>query len=107
MVQLDSLVFVALNSRVAALDRDTGELVWEWRHPRSRIASAYTTASLDGDRLIVSVNGYLYCLDARTGGLKWENELKGYGIGVATVVSTRSPSGSGGAARHAAAASSS
>jgi outer membrane protein assembly factor BamB len=37
---------------------------------------------LDGDRLIVSVQGYTYCHDALTGQQLWYNPLKGYGLGV-------------------------
>lgn len=30
LMAVDQLIFVALNSKIAALDRDTGETVWEW-----------------------------------------------------------------------------
>ncbi len=90
MVSIDSLIFVGLNNKVAALDRDSGEFVWEWKSPRSSMGG-YTLVTLDGDRLIVSASGYIYCLDARSGGQKWENELKGYSIGIASVTSVRAP----------------
>ncbi|MBL8731313.1 MAG: PQQ-binding-like beta-propeller repeat protein [Planctomycetes bacterium] len=85
-MDLSQLVFVGFNSRVAALDRDTGALVWNWK---SRRGSGYTTVLLDGDRLIVSVVGYTYCLDARTGDELWLNELPGMGSGVASLASVR------------------
>jgi len=45
---------------------------------------------LDGDRLIVSTNGYIYCLDPLTGVIRWHNPLKGYGGGAPTsMISTR------------------
>jgi outer membrane protein assembly factor BamB len=88
---LDQLVFVGFNSRVAALDRDTGEVVWQWRAPKPR-SGGYVTLLLDGDRLIVSVNGYLYCLDPFTGDLFWYNEMKGFGTGVASLVTVRGSS---------------
>jgi outer membrane protein assembly factor BamB len=80
------LVFVGFNSRVAALDRHTGNLVWQWKSPSG---SCYTTVLLDGDRLIVSVVGYTYCLDPATGTQLWANELPGMGTGVATLCSAR------------------
>jgi outer membrane protein assembly factor BamB len=81
---LDQLVFVGFHSRVAALSRVNGRLIWEWRSPKGR---GYTTLLLDGDRLIVSVMGYTYCLDPVTGEQLWFNELTGFGSGVASIAS--------------------
>lgn len=86
MVELGQLVFVGFNSRVVALDRDGGQIVWKWK---SRKGSGYTTVLLDDDRLIVSVVGYTYCLDARTGKELWFNRLEGMGSGVASLASLR------------------
>jgi outer membrane protein assembly factor BamB len=83
---MNDLVYVGFNSRVAALHRDTGELVWNWRSPHG---SGYTTILLDGDRLIVSVQGYTYCLDPLNGSQLWFNELEGMGVGVAALASRR------------------
>ncbi len=83
---LDQLIFVGFNSRVAALDRETGQTVWEWRSPKG---SGYTTLLLDGDRLIASINGYTYCLDPVSGQVLWFNELPGMGTGVPSLASVR------------------
>ncbi len=83
---MDKLIFVGFNSRVVALHRDTGTPVWQWKSPRG---SGYVTLLLDGDRLIVSVIGYTYCLDPATGNQIWFNELKGFGTGVASLASVR------------------
>jgi outer membrane protein assembly factor BamB len=80
------LVFVGFNSRVAALDRQTGELVWSWKCPRG---SGIAALLVDDDRLIVSVQGYTYCLDPASGGEIWSNPLKGMGVGTACLASTR------------------
>src|SRR5262249_16942402 len=56
---IDQLVFVGLNGYALALDRTTGEIVWS----NDQMKSGYVTLLLDGDRLIVSTNGYMYCLD--------------------------------------------
>lgn len=84
-MQLTDLVFTGFNKRVAAVHRETGELVWEWKAPQS----GYVTLLLDGDRLIVSVNGYLHCLHPLTGQRLWTNDLPGFGTGVATLASVR------------------
>lgn len=83
---LDQFLFVGFNSRVAALNRDTGNLVWQWESPKGM---GYTTILLDGDRLIVSVQGYTYCLDPLNGQTWWFNELPGMGTGVASLASVR------------------
>ena len=88
---LEDLVFVGFNSRVLALDRDSGEIVWTWQASKPR-SGGYVTQLLDGDRLVVSVNGYLYCLDPLTGEELWFNETKGFGTGVASIVSVRGQS---------------
>lgn len=90
------LVFLGFNSRVVALARDTGELVWEWKSPKGR--GAYVAVLLDGDRLIVSIQGYTYGLDPATGRQLWDNPLKGKGLGIPSLVSLRGNSGSAGAA---------
>ena len=83
---LEQLIFVGFNSRVAALDRRTGELVWNWKSPRGK---GYVTVFLDGELLIVSVVGYTYALDSLTGRTVWFNELSGFGMGVASIASVR------------------
>jgi outer membrane protein assembly factor BamB len=81
---LNNVVFVGFNSRVAALDRKTGEILWNWKSPKG---SGYVSLLLlDGQQLIASVCGYTYCLDPSTGEQHWFNELKGFGVGVASIV---------------------
>lgn len=94
---MEDLVFVGLNSRVAAIDRHTGELVWKWKSPKGR--SSFVAVLLDGDHLVVSVNGYTYCLDAFTGQQMWMNPLRGFGYGVPSLASVYGSTGSAAAAR--------
>src|SRR4051794_40637625 len=81
-MRIDQLIFVGLNGYAAALDRDTGELVWS----NNQMRSGYVTLLLDGDRLIVSTNGYIYCLDPLTGEILWNNPMSGYGLGAPTAL---------------------
>ncbi len=83
---ISRLVFIGFNSRIAALDRDTGEVVWTWK---STAGSGFVSVLLDGDRLIASVQGYTYCLDTLTGKQMWHNPLKGMGTGVPCLASVR------------------
>ena len=82
----NDLVFTGFNNRVAALHRNTGAIAWRWAAPSG---TAYTSLLLDGDRLIVSVQGYMYALDAASGRQLWANEMKGFGFGVASLASVR------------------
>ncbi len=104
---VDDLIFVGLNGYVLALHRESGAIVWS----NNQLKRGYVTLLLDGDRLIVSTNGYIYCLDPPTGEIMWHNPTKGYGTGVASLISARGQSSqavvSQAAAADAAAASSS
>jgi hypothetical protein len=81
---IDQLVFVGLNGCALALDRDTGEIVWS----NKEMKGGWVTLLLDGDRLIVSTNGYMYCLDPLTGKTMWHNPLKGYGMAGPTAITS-------------------
>jgi hypothetical protein len=85
MPDINNLVFVGLNSHVAALDRNTGETVWEWRAPKPISRGYVSLLVLDAQHLIVSINGYSYCLDPLCGQARWFNELAGFGSGVASI----------------------
>ena len=85
---IDQLIFVGLNGYAAALRRDTGEIVWS----KDDMHSGYVTLLLDGDRLICSTNGYLYCLDPLTGRQLWYNPMSGYGCAPTSLVSIRGAS---------------
>ena len=80
-MNLEGLVFVGFNSRVAALDKQTGTLVWSWRAPKT----GYVTVLYEAGVLLVAVNGYMYGLDPSTGALRWSNEMKGFGFGVTSL----------------------
>ena len=85
---IDQLIFVGFNGKVAALDRDTGEIVWTFK----QMKGGNVTFLLDGDRLIASTSGYIYCLDPLTGQLLWHNPMKGYGMGITSLASVRGSS---------------
>jgi len=85
MADINNLVFVGLNSHVAALDSNTGETVWEWRAPKPISRGYVSLLVLNEQRLIVSINGYTYCLDPSCGKARWYNELAGFGSGVTSI----------------------
>jgi outer membrane protein assembly factor BamB len=86
---VEQLIFVGLNGYAVALDRDTGSIVWS----NKEMKSGHVTMLLDGDRLIVSSDGYIYCLEPLTGKIRWHNPLKGYGFATpAALLSVRGQS---------------
>lgn len=91
--RVEDLVFVGFNSRVVALDRYTGELVWQWKSPKG---TGFVSLLLDGDRLIASVNGFMYCIEPLFGQQVWDNPLKGLGMGVPSLASVRGMTSGGG-----------
>jgi outer membrane protein assembly factor BamB len=89
---INDFVFIGLNGRVFALHRDTGDEVWKWE-PATLGHKGFVSLVVDGDRLIVSDNGYIYCLEALTGQQLWHNPLTGYGTGIAVVATAVGGSG--------------
>ncbi len=88
-MDINSLLFVGFNRKVGALDRVTGQIVWEWQAPSG---TGFVSLLLDGDRLMAAVQGYTYCLDPRTGAQLWMNPMKGFGYGVTSLTSVRGAS---------------
>lgn len=87
--KLRNIVFTGFNSRVVALDQNTGNILWNWVSPKG---SGYVSLLLaDPEHLVVSVNGYTYCLDPETGRQRWFNELSGHGTGIASLISVANP----------------
>lgn len=85
-MKITGLVFTGFNRRVAALERGTGRIVWQWKAPKG---SSYVSMLLENDMLVVSVDGYMYGLDPLSGRQLWYNPMDGFGTGVTSLVSAR------------------
>jgi len=94
--EIADLLFLSFNSRVLALDRDTGALLWSWKAPKGR--SNYVAILVDDGQLFASIDGYTYCLDPYTGRQLWFNGLKGFGYGIPTLATANSNTNSSAAA---------
>lgn len=97
---IEDLLFVSFNSRVFALNRDTGNLLWNWKSSKGR--SNYVSILVDDEQLFVSIDGYTYCLDPYTGREIWFNPLKGFGYGIPTLATAEFHTNSSAAAELAA-----
>ncbi len=89
-MSLQDLLFVGFNGRVVAMEKRSGELVWEWKCPKP--SGQMVALLVQGDRIYASSAGYTYCLDALNGEQLWNNPLKGLGTGVPCLVTAESSS---------------
>ena len=90
------MLFVSFNSRIIALNRDTGDQLWYWKSTKGR--SNYVSILIDDEQLFASIDGYTYCLDPYTGREIWFNPLKGFGYGIPTLATADSNTNSSAAA---------
>ncbi len=86
-MKIPDLVFIGIKGSVLALNRATGQQVWA-THLKGM---SFVTLVLQGDALLASCCGELFCLDARTGNPRWHNPLKGFGRGLATIATELNP----------------
>jgi outer membrane protein assembly factor BamB len=90
MSELEQSVYIGIHGSVISLDRLSGTERWR----TSLKGCDFVNLTLDGDQIIASTKGEIFCLDARTGAVRWANELPGMGRGITTVVTALSPSSS-------------
>jgi outer membrane protein assembly factor BamB len=75
------VVYLGVGGYAVALDLATGLEIW-----RRKIKGAQLTAvALAEERLLVTANGEIWCLDRNSGEILWRNKLKGLGTGLVTV----------------------
>jgi PQQ-like domain len=81
------LVFVGIKGSVIALNRATGQQVWETRLK----GSSFVNVVLQDGAILAASCGEIFCLDPLTGTLMWHNPLKGFGVGLATIATDQTP----------------
>ena len=75
------LVFIGIKGLVVALNRATGQQVWT-THLKG---SDFVNVVLQDGAVLASCYGEIFCLDPLTGAGLWQNPLKGFGRGLATI----------------------
>lgn len=79
------LIYVGIRKFVVALDERSGTEVW-----RAPLKSGdFVTVSWDGESLLAANSGEVYRLDPQSGAIIWRNQLKGLGLGLVTLASSR------------------
>jgi len=78
-MSLTNLIFIGVGGNVVALDAATGQEVW-----RKKLKGDFVNVVLHEGSLYASTRGEIFCLEPATGGLRWQNELPGLGLGLVT-----------------------
>jgi outer membrane protein assembly factor BamB len=89
-MKISDLAFVGIGGSVVALNRTSGEQVWATRLK----GYDFVNVILDGETILATSCGEIFCLDPLTGNVRWHNPLKGFGTGLATIA-TENATGSG------------
>jgi outer membrane protein assembly factor BamB len=87
-MKTSELVFVGIGKSVVALNRRTGEQIWE---ARFKGFDDFVNVVLDGGNVFATSAGEIYCLDPLTGDVLWHNPLKGFGTGLAIIATEHNP----------------
>lgn len=80
---IEQLIFIGVKGRAMAVFRRTGQIVWE-THLKS---SGFVNLVRDGEDLLATTAGEIFCLDPGTGRIRWSNPLRGMGFGLVTIAS--------------------
>src|SRR6266404_1333947 len=86
-MKTSELVFIGIKGSVLALNRATGEQVWA-THLKG---SDFVNVVMEEETIFAATSGEIYCLDPVGGEGLWHNELKGFGTGLATIATHKSP----------------
>ncbi len=89
-MKTSDLIFIGIKGSVVALYRDTGQPAWATRLK----GMDFVNVVLEGDKVLATACGEIFCLDALAGRLLWNNPLKGYGRGLATIATEDNPGAS-------------
>jgi outer membrane protein assembly factor BamB len=89
---LPILIFVGIKNHLLALDATTGAEVW-----RTELkGSDFVSVLWDGQHLTAANAGEAFGIDPLTGSVLWHNPLKGLGLGVVSLASSRMAGAGGG-----------
>ncbi len=86
-MKTSDLIFIGIRGSVVALYRDTGQQAWATRLK----GMDFVNVVLEGDKVLATAWGEIFCLDALEGQVLWHNPLKGSGRGLATMATEENP----------------
>src|SRR6476660_8088331 len=74
-------IVIGIRGTVLGLDSETGVEVWR----TSLKGLNFVNVVLDGNRVLATARGELFCLNRKSGQLLWHNPLKGLGQGLIAI----------------------
>lgn len=78
-------LYLGIQGKVVCLNKQNGDIVWSTKIKSS--SGAVTNVFLDDGCVYAYSGGHLFCVDAKSGEIKWENSLSGYGYGPCIIAS--------------------
>ncbi|HEY0456371.1 MAG TPA: PQQ-binding-like beta-propeller repeat protein [Verrucomicrobiae bacterium] len=85
--------FLGVQEHVLAIKKGSGDILWR-THLDGGFGDSFVSLATDGTFLFAHTRGKLYCLDAASGQLLWQNDLPGLGYGLASICAMVGPTDS-------------
>ena len=86
-MKTSDLIFIGIKGSIVALYRDSGQQAWV----TPLKGMDFVNLVLEGDKVLATACGEIFCLDALEGKVLWHNPLKGFGRGLATIATEDNP----------------
>jgi outer membrane protein assembly factor BamB len=80
----NDILLLGLKKRVAAISKADGHEIWS-TELSGAMGNGFVTVLCDGANVFAYTGGHLHCLDIVNGQILWDNDLPGYGYGMATL----------------------
>jgi outer membrane protein assembly factor BamB len=71
-------IYIAIGNHVLAINPSSGTELWRRKLPSSTLV----TLLVRSEAIYAGAAGELFCLDPRSGEIRWQNQLTGLGMGV-------------------------
>lgn len=84
------VILLGMKKKVAAVERATGRILWEKKLRGGQ--GDFVTLLCERGLVFACAGGHLHCLELATGAELWQNELSGYGYGLASLCVPDGPS---------------
>jgi outer membrane protein assembly factor BamB len=81
----NDIVLLGLKQSVTAISKADGGVVWCTELGGGGMGGSFVTLICDAERIFAYSGGSLFCLELTTGRFLWQNELSGYGYGLASL----------------------
>ena len=79
-------VYIGVKGHVTAIDKNDGRTLWQTKLKHGAVnGHRFVSLLVEGMRVYAHTYGELFCLDAETGRILWNNPLDGLGYDIASI----------------------